>query len=92
MFRHFTTLCMKGLNFQGSSKLTLRKKCQYSELFWSTFSRNRTEYGEIQSISPYSVRMRENTDQKILRIWNFSRSGLSHFAKILITESGSQKY
>ena len=24
----------------------------------------RTEYGEIQSISPYSVRMRENTDQK----------------------------
>ena len=29
----------------------------------------RTEYGEIWSISSYSVRMRENTDQKKLRIW-----------------------
>ena len=26
---------------------SLRKKCPYSELFWSTFSRIRTEYGEI---------------------------------------------
>ena len=25
--------------------LALRKKCPYSELFWSVFSRNRTEYG-----------------------------------------------
>ena len=48
----------------------LRKKCAYQELFWSVFSRIRTEYAEysvrIQSkcakilcISPYSVRMRE---------------------------------
>ena len=29
----------------------------------------RTEYGEIWSISSYSVQMRENTDQKKLRIW-----------------------
>ena len=42
---------------------TLRKKCPYSELFWSAFSRIRTEYGEMRSISPYSVRMRENADQ-----------------------------
>ena len=28
------------------------------------FPRNRTEYEEITSISPYSVRIRENTDQK----------------------------
>ena len=41
---------------------------------WSVFSRIRTEYGEIQSISPYSVRMRENTDQKKLRI-------LTHFTQ-----------
>ena len=27
--------------------LTLRKKCLYSELFWSTFSFIRTEYGEL---------------------------------------------
>ena len=32
-------------------------------LFWSVFSRIWTGYGEIRSISPYSVRMRENTDQ-----------------------------
>ena len=43
--------------------LALREKCPYSELFWSVFSHIWTEYGEIQSISPYSVQMRENTDQ-----------------------------
>ena len=42
---------------------TLPEKYPYSELFWSAFSRIRTEYGELQSISPYSVRMRENADQ-----------------------------
>ena len=36
----------------------------YSELFWSLFSCNWTEYAEIRSISPYSVRMRRSTDQK----------------------------
>ena len=30
--------------------LPLRKKCPYSEFFWSLFSRIRTEYGEIRSI------------------------------------------
>ena len=43
---------------------SLRGKCPYSELFYSTFSRIRTEYGEIQSISSYSALMRENADQK----------------------------
>ena len=33
----------------------------YSEFFWSAFPRIRTEYRKTQSISPYSVRMRENT-------------------------------
>ena len=45
--------------------VTLREKCPYSELFWSVFSRIRTEYGEILRISLYSVRMRENTDQNM---------------------------
>ena len=36
---------------------------------WSVFSRIRTECGKIRSISLYSVRMREITDQKLLRIW-----------------------
>ena len=44
--------------------LTLREKCPFSEFFWSLFSSIWTEYGEIGSISPCSVRMRENTDQK----------------------------
>ena len=51
-------------------KLPLREKCPNTEFFfWSVFSRIRTEYGDILRISPYSVRMRENTDQKKLRIW-----------------------
>ena len=43
-----------------SERLALPEKCPYSKLFWSVFSRIRTEYGEI---FPYSVRMGENTDQ-----------------------------
>ena len=35
--------------------LFLRKKHPYSELFWSIFSRIRTDYGEVLRISPYSV-------------------------------------
>ena len=45
------------------------KSVQIGSFFWSLFSRIRTEYGEIRSISPYSVRMPENTDQKKLPIW-----------------------
>ena len=41
--------------------LALRKKCLYSEIFGSVYSRIGTEYG---CISPYSVQMRENKDQK----------------------------
>ena len=46
--------------------MALRKKCPYSELFWSVFSRIRTEYGEI-------LRMRENADQ--------NNSGYRHFLR-----------
>ena len=52
-------------------KLTLRKKCPYSELFWSAFSYIRTEYGEIRSISSYSVRIRENADQNNSKYGHF---------------------
>ena len=54
---------------------TLREKCPYSDVFWSVFSLIWTEYGEIlRSISPYSVRMKENTDQKNYKYGPFSRS------------------
>ena len=44
------------------------KSVQIRSIFW-VFSRIRTEYGELLCISPYSVRMRKNTDQKKLCIW-----------------------
>ena len=40
----------------------LREKSLYLELFWSVFYRIRTEYCNIFPVSPYSVRMWENTD------------------------------
>ena len=46
----------------------MREKCPNTEFFLVCISRIRTEYGEIRSISPYSVRMRENADQKKLRV------------------------
>ena len=52
----------------------LREKCQYSELFWSVFSRIPTEYGEILRVSPYWVRMRENADQNNSEYGYFLRS------------------
>ena len=46
--------------FQIYEWVALRKKCPYSELFWSVLSRIQTEYG---GISLYLVWMGENTDQ-----------------------------
>ena len=53
----------------------LRKKCPHSEFFWFVFSHIRTEYREILRISPYSIRMLENTDQKDSEYGHFSCSG-----------------
>ena len=63
-------------NWESSLCPLLRKKCPYSELFWSTFSRIRTEYGEI-CISSYLVRMRENADQNNFKYRRFSCSVLN---------------
>ena len=52
----------------------LCKKYPYLELFWSVFSHIRTEYRKIASITPYSVQMRENTDQKNSEYGHFSCS------------------
>ena len=57
-----------------SSSFSLHKKCPYLELFCSAFSRTRTEYGEIRSISPYSVRVRENAEQNNVEYEHFSCS------------------
>ena len=57
----------------------LREKSPYSELFWSAFSRIRTEYGEILCISSYSFRMRENADQNNFEYGHFLRGAPSLF-------------
>ena len=54
--------------------MTLGKKCPYSELFWSVFSRIWTEYGEILHMSPYSVQIMENMDQSNSKYKTFSRN------------------
>ena len=54
--------------------MALCKTCPYTELFWSVFFRIWTEYGELRSISPYSVQMRENTDQNNSEYERFLRN------------------
>ena len=78
---HFTapenTAAFKGYKMATLARnglISLHKKCPYSELFWSAFSRNWTEYGEIQSISLYSVWMQENADQNNSEYRHFSSS------------------
>ena len=53
---------------------SLREKSPYSEFFCSAFSHIRTEYEETWSMSPYSVQMWENTDQKNFEYGYFLRS------------------
>ena len=56
--------------FFSICKHALREKCPCSELFWSVYSRIRTEYGKIPVFSPTAG----NTDQKNSEYGNFSRS------------------
>ena len=51
-----------------SSWCSLRERCPNTEFFLVLISRIRTEYGDLPSKSPYSVRIGENTDQMKLRI------------------------
>ena len=71
-----------SLNNECKTKEHCVKCVQIRSFFWSLFSRIRTEYVEIRSMSPYSVRMRENSNQKSSVSGHFSRSGepLEYFA------------
>ena len=69
---------LKAKNNLITLKTSLREKCPYSDLFWSSFSCIWTEYGEILSISPYSVRMWENVDQNNSDYGHFLRSALMY--------------
>ena len=66
----FREVCWAGKNQNNTDKRTVielehfeHHMCPYSESFWSVFYRIQSEYGEIRSIYPYSVRMRESTSQ-----------------------------
>ena len=67
--------------------ITLRKKCPYSEFFWFAFSRIQTEYGEIRSISLYSVQMRENADHNNSEYGHFSRSVTVKIDALIVVQS-----
>ena len=67
---------------------SLRKKWPCSELLWSEFSCICTEYGKIQTVSPYSVQMRENADQNNSEYGNFSRSEWFLFSSLDRWKSG----
>ena len=66
---------LSGINYEQKNKYTLREKCLYSELFWFSFSRIWTEYGEILSVSPYSVQRQQNADQNNSEYRHFSHNG-----------------
>ena len=65
----------------------MRKKCRYLESFWSAISCIQTEHRDLLCKSPYSVRMRENTDQKNSEYRHIFRSGYlkKYRHKILLT-------
>ena len=46
--------------------------------FWSVFSCILTEYGEMGTISKYSVEMQENVDKTNSEYWHFSRGDTKH--------------
>ena len=58
----------KRFNF-GTARCA--KNVQIRVFFRSVFSHIWTEYGDLLRKSPYSVQIRENTDQKKLGIWTF---------------------
>ena len=65
-----------SLRYKTDLQHKLRERCPYSEFFWSVFSYIRTEFGKIRSISPYSIQMLENTNQKNSEYRHFSRSDM----------------
>ena len=67
--------------------ITPREKCPYSELFWFVFYGIWTEYGEILRISPYSVRMRENTHQNSSEYGHFLRSVTDELLEIIVEQT-----
>ena len=66
-------LLIHGFLFIWNRTFTLRKKCPYLELFWSTFSRIRT---------PFSVRMQKNADKNNSKYERFLRCVRLYFSTL----------
>ena len=62
---HYSYWNKNILNWHGVKRVPIRS---YSGPHFRGFSRIRSEYGEIWSISPYSVRIRENPEKMRTRI------------------------
>ena len=78
VFGHFSRSKLLSITFSYLLQRTPNYHCvksvQMRNFFWSAVSCIRTEYGDLPRKSPYSVQIQENTYQKKLRIWTFSRS------------------
>ena len=68
-FPRTKTLRAKDKSNQKYWAYPCMKSVQIRKFFWSVFSCVWTEYRDLRSKSPYSVRIQQNTDQKKLRIW-----------------------
>ena len=64
-------------------RASLRKKCPYLELFWFIFFHIWTEYRDLQSTFLYSVKIRENADQKNSKYGRFLRSASFEYFSVL---------
>ena len=69
---------------------TARKISKYN-LFWSVFSRIWTEYGDFRSKSPYSLQIRENTDQRNSVFGQCIRSGKFKLCRVITSNNGFHK-
>ena len=72
---NFEISCSRGAFSPLSNICDGTKKCPCSELFCSVISHISTEYGEIRSISPYLVRIREYAVQNNSEYRHLARSG-----------------
>ena len=61
--------------------MLIRALDMYSEFLWSVISRIGTKYEEMLRISPPSVRIRENTDQKNSEYNTFQAVLVYYFAE-----------
>ena len=72
------TLALNGLMNSQLHDPHCVKSVQIRSFFWAVVSRIRTEYGEIRSISQYSVQMKKNADQNNFEYGHLLRSDICY--------------